>query len=305
MNLVRYKFLYLATGVIAISAISQTATAQTYPVRPLTLVVPFAAGGPTDVVARILAGRMSERLGQQVVIENVGGAGGMTGVARIAKASPDGYQFVIGHSGTHAYNQTLFKKPPYNAATDFAPVGLTNTAQKVLVTRNDLPVNTLREFEAYVKNHQDKMLYGSAGAGSSSHISCLLLNSVLGLSVTHVPYRGAGPAMQDLVGGRFDFMCDSVSTVLPQIQGKAIKAIAVLSPNRSSAVPDLKTADEQGATGFDVDLWQGFFLPKGSSEAIIRRLNIALNDALDTPSVHERFESLGIGVPPPEHRSPE
>jgi len=305
MTPVRRNILHFVTGAFVMSAISPTALAQTYPTRPITLIVPFAAGGPTDVTARILANRMTELLGQQMVVENIGGAGGMAGVARIAKAPPNGYQLVIGNSGTHAYNQTLYKRPLYNAATDFAPVGLTNMAQKVLITRSGLPVNTLREFGTFAKSHQGEMQYGSGGAGSTSHISCLLLNSVLGVRITHIPYRGAGPALQDLLGGRFDFMCESVSTALPQIQQKTIKAIAVLSPKRSSVIPNLQTADEQGLPGFDVDTWQGLFLPKGVPEAIVRRLNRALNDAIDTPSVRERFESLGTGLPPPEHRSPE
>jgi tripartite-type tricarboxylate transporter receptor subunit TctC len=247
---------------------------------------------------------MAELLGQQVVVENVGGAGGMTGTARVAKAPPDGYLFSIGHAGTHAYNQTLYKRPFYNAATDFAPIGLTNTGQKVLVTRKDLPANTLREFGNYARSNQP-LLYASGGAGSTSHISCLLLNSVLDVHATHVPYRGTGPAMQDLLGGRFDFMCEAVPAVLPQIQDGTIKAIAVLSPNRSSVIPDLPTAAEQGLSGADADVWQGFFLPKGTPEAVVRKLNKALSDALDTPSVRERFERMGIGLPPPEHRSPE
>jgi len=267
------------------------------------MVVPFAAGGPSDVASRILAQYLSESLRQQVIVENVGGAGGVTGSARVAKAAPDGYQLVMGNSGTHAYNQALYKKPSYNAATDFAPVGLAYLSSKVLVVRKDLPVNTLQEFIDYTKQNQRKMQFGSAGSGSTSHISCLLLNAALGVDVVHVPYRGAAPVMQDLIGGRLDYMCDSTSTVLPQVQDKTIKALAVLAPKRTSALPDLATADEQGLTGFDVDLWSGLFFPKGTPETIVRRLNQALNKALDSPVLQKRFEALGLVVPAPEKRS--
>ncbi len=269
------------------------------------MVVPFAAGGPSDVAARILVQGLTETLGQQVIVENVGGGGGVNGSARVAKAEPDGYQFVFGNSGTHAYNQALYKKPRYDATRDFVPVGLAYTSSKLLVTRKDLPVNGLQEFIAYTRKHQGAMQFGSAGAGSTGHISCVLLNSALGVTVVHVPYRGAGPAMQDLVAGRLDYICDSTSTVLPQVAEKTIKPIAVLSLHRVPTIPDVATADEQGLPGFDVDFWSAVFLPKGTPEIIVRRLNQAMNAALDTPLVQERFEALGLRAPSPDQRSPE
>ena len=281
------------------------ATAQDYPLRPVTMVVPFAAGGPSDVVGRVIARRMSELLGQQVIVENVGGAGGTLGSNRVAKAAPDGYQFVLGNAGTHAWSQSLYKRPPYNTVTDFAPVALVTAGIRVLIARRDFPANSVPEFVVQVKANQAKMQYGSAGAGSTSHVGCVLLNSVLGIDVAHVPYRGAGPAMQDLIAGRIDYMCDSLSTALPQIQGNSIKAIANLSGSRASVLPTLATAQEQGLADFDLSGWQALFSPRGTPEAIIRRLNKAASDALDTGAVRERLDGLGEAIMTPERRSPE
>jgi tripartite-type tricarboxylate transporter receptor subunit TctC len=280
------------------------AAAQEWPTRPVTMVVTFAAGGPNDTVARILAPRMSEVLGQQVIIENVGGAGGMVGSYRVAKAPPDGYQFVYGNVGTHAQNQSLYKKPLYNAATDFTPVGLFITSTKPLIVRNDLPVRTLPEFVAYARANQGKMQFGSAGAGSATHVACVLLNSAIDVSVTHVPYRGSVLAMQDLVAGRIDYMCDAIQTALPQILAHTVKAIALLSPSRTSLLPNLPTASEQGID-IDCDSWAAFFLPKGTPEPIIHRLNEAMSRALDTPAVRDRLEAIGVTPVPPERRTPE
>jgi tripartite-type tricarboxylate transporter receptor subunit TctC len=279
--------------------------AQDWPARPVTMVVPFPAGGPIDVVARILAPPMSERIGQQIIIENIGGAGGSTGSLRVAKSSPDGYQFLLGNSGTHTYSQLLTKKPPYDAAADFAPVVVFVENSKVLTTRKDFPADTLPEFIAYAKANQAKMQFGSAGGGSATHITCVLLNVAIGIDVTHVPYRGTGPAMQDMMGGRIDYICDVISTALPLIRSNSIKAIALLSPARNRVLPDLPTAQEQGLAGFDADAWNAFFLPRGTPEPIIRRLAKATSDALDLPWVRERLEDLGLNVPAPERRTPE
>jgi tripartite-type tricarboxylate transporter receptor subunit TctC len=288
-----------------VSALVAPASAQDWPTRPVTLVVTFAAGGPNDVVARILALRMSEILGQQVIVENVVGAGGMTGTSRVARATPDGYQFVTGGPGPFAQNQSLYKKPLYDAATDFAPVGLAVEGPNVLITRRDLPVNNFKEFMDYAKENQGKMQFGSGGAGSGGHITCVLLNSAIGVNVTHVPYRGLAPAMQDMQGGRIDYMCDVIATALPQIEGKTVKAIAMLTRQRASVLPDVPTAHEQGLIDFDVSGWSAFLLPKGTPEAIIRRLNKAISETLDTPAVRERLRGLGMSAVPPERRTPE
>src|SRR6201997_4392309 len=230
----------VACGVLL--AVTGTAPAQTSPARPMTMVVPFAVGGPTDVVGRVMAPRMGEILGQQVVVENVGGAGGMTGSKRVADAAPDGYTMVLGTVGTHAQGQTLYKKPLYNAATDFTPVALIAEVPIVLIARKDLAVNDLKEFVDYAKKNQDKMQFGSAGAGSATHLGCVVLNSAMGVNITHVPYRGTGPAMQDLQGGRIDYLCDIIATAKPQIDGGAVKGIAIMTKERAAVLPNLPTA---------------------------------------------------------------
>jgi tripartite-type tricarboxylate transporter receptor subunit TctC len=281
------------------------ARAQDWPARPVTMVLPFAPGGPLDVVGRLVAARLSQILDQQVVVENVTGAGGTIGCSHVAKAAPDGYQFVFGHIGTHAFSQTLYANPPYDAVADFAPVIVVNHGIFLLLVRKDLPVSTLAEFIAYAKANQGRMQFGSAGAGSINDMACVLLNHVMGTSITRVPYRGTAPAMQDLIGGRIDFMCDSLVTALPQIQRNAVKAIANLTPSRASRLPDLATTREQGLPEVAIDGWNAFFFPRGTPEAIVRRLNQATSEALDTPSVRERMQDLGTRPSAPEHRSSE
>jgi tripartite-type tricarboxylate transporter receptor subunit TctC len=292
----------LLAGLLAFPA---GARAQDWPARPVTVVVPFAAGGPIDVVARILSPRLSELLGQQVVVDNVPGAGGMVGASRVGKSTPDGYTVLLGNQGTHTFSQFLYKKPLYNAAAEFAAGGLLVSNTKVLVVRKDLPVTSLREFAAYATANQAKMQYGSAGGGSATHIACVLLNAKIGTNITHVPYRGTGPAMQDLVAGRIDFMCDVVSTALAQIRAETVRAIATMSNARASVLPDLPTTREQGLADVDADGWNGFFFPKDTPAAVIRRLNAATVETLDTPAIRKRIEDLGLFVPPPAERSPE
>jgi tripartite-type tricarboxylate transporter receptor subunit TctC len=294
-----------ATLAASATLITIPAGAQEWPTRPVTLVVPFAAGGPADVLGRILDPRLSELLGRQVIIENTGGAGGITGSIHVARAAPDGYQLVMGTQGTHAQNQVLYKSPPYHPIADFAPVGLIVVTPLVLIARRDLPARDFKEFVGYFKENHSKMQFGSAGAGSGTHLGCVLLNAALGANVTHVPYRGSAPAMQDLQAGRIDYMCDVISTALPQINGQTVKAMAVLNRDRAPVLRDLPTAQEQGLTNFEAPGWFALFLPKGTPTAIVRRLNKALSDTLDTPTVRERLEGLGMGIPPPEHRSPE
>ena len=285
--------------------IAHPAHAQDWPNRPVTMVAPFAAGGSTDVIARIVADGLSIQLHQSVVVENVGGAGGMTGANRVAKAAPDGYQFVLGNVGTHAQNQTLYKAPLYNAATDFAPVVLMMDQSLVLVARNDFPAGNLQEFIAYTKANQSKMQYSSSGAGGSNHLACVLLNAAIGINVTHIPYRGAGQAMQDLLAGRVDYQCPSAPTAMPQITGKTVKAIAILSKNRSPSLPDLPSAHEQGLTGFDIPSWYALFLPKDTPDAIVRKLNAAAIAAMNTQAMQDRLKAIGSDLVGPERRSPE
>jgi tripartite-type tricarboxylate transporter receptor subunit TctC len=294
-----------AATVSAMLAFTGVALSQTYPAKPITMIIPFAAGGPTDVLGRVMAQRMSEILGQQVIVENVGGAGGMTGSKRVADAAPDGYTIVLGTVGTHAQSQTMYKKPLYQAATDFTPVALIAEVPIALITRKDLPVNDLKEFIAYAKANQAKMQYGSAGAGSATHLGCVLLNYLIGVDITHVPYRGTGPAMQDLQGGRIDYLCEIVSTAKPQIDGGTVKAIAIMTKDRSKALPNLPTGLEQGTPNLEAYTWNAIFLPKGTPADIVKKLNDAAVQAMKTPAVRERLEALGAVIVSEDRTSPE
>ena len=294
----------IAASLISL-ATAGSAFAQSYPVRPITMVIPFAAGGPTDVLGRVMAERMSQTMGQQVIVENVGGAGGMTGSQRVAKAQPDGYTFLLGTVGTHAQNQTLYKRPLYDAQKDFQPVALIAEVPLILVTRKDFPAKTLPEFIAYVKENQAKMNFASAGNGSAVHLGCLLLNAAMGTKVQHVPYRGSAPAMTDLQGGRADFMCEIVSTALPQIEGGTIKAIATLTKTRSPVLKDLPTADEAGLKGFEAYTWNAFFLPPNTPAPIAKRLHEATVEAMGNEAVKKRLEGLGAMIVSPDRTSPE
>jgi tripartite-type tricarboxylate transporter receptor subunit TctC len=293
-----------ALAVVASLASAQSAKAEEWPTRPLTMINPFAPGGPNDVLARLFAQRMGEILGQPIVIENVGGAGGMNGADRVAKAAPDGYTFLQGTVGTQAQNQTLFKKPAYNSTTDFAPVALMIEAPLVLVVRKDLPAANMKEFVAYAKTNKDKMQYASAGTGSAIHLGCALMNMVTGLDVVHIPYRGANPAMQDLMSGRVDYLCDIISTAKPQIDGGTVKPIAILTRERSPVLPNVPTAIEQG---FEVEAytWNAFFLPKGTPAAIVAKLNHATVEAMKTPAVREKLESAGLRFVSDDRTTPE
>jgi len=286
---------------LAVLAATLPATAQNWPTRQVTMVLPFAAGGAGDILGRIFASRLSELLGQPVIFENVGGAGGMTGASRVAKAAPDGYQFLLG--GT--VNQTFYLNPLYNAATDFTPVALIAETPIILVARKDLPANNLQEFIAFAKANQGKMQYGSGGTGSSVHVACALLNTTIGVNITHIPYRGGSPAMQDLIAGRIDYQCAGTELVVPQIRGNLVKAIATLTKNRSSLLPNLASAHEQGLADFEALGWYAFALPKGTPAAIVQKLHDATVATMDSPGVRERLSESGNELVAPERRSPE
>ena len=288
----------------ALLAATLQASAQNFPSRPLTMIIPFAAGGPTDVLGRVVAQRMSELLGQQVVVENVGGAGGMTGSKRVADAAADGYTFVVGTVGTHAQSQTMYKRPLYNAASDFTPVALMAQVPIILIVRKDLPVSNFREFVAYAKANQAKMQYGSAGAGSATHLGCVLMNYLIGTDITHVPYRGTGPAMQDLQGGRIDFLCEVITTAKPQVDGGTVKALAIFQKERSPALPNLPTALEQGTQNLDAYTWNAVFAPKNTPADVVKKLNDAIVQAIKTPSVRERLITLGADVVSEDRATP-
>jgi len=286
-------------------ALTGVAVAQSWPTRPITLVIPFAPGGGIDASARIQAQALGDLLGQRIVSENVGAAAGMVGSARVAKGEPDGSIFLIGNSGTHAYNQSLYKKPLYNAATDFAPVGLVSESPRILVARKDLPVANLQEFVAYARANHAKMQFGSAGVGSGTHLPCVLLNNAMGVEITHIPNRGAGPAMQDLLAGRIDYMCDTIQTGAAQAKARNVKGIAVMAPKRVAIIPGLATSGEQGLPGVEASVWNAFFFPKGTPDAIVRKMAKAVNDMLDNPDLRKRLEALGLEIVPPERRGPE
>ena len=295
-----FAFLVLAVGCgIAPSA------AQDWPTKPMTMVVPFAPAGGTDLLARVVARRLSEVLGQQIVVENVAGAGGMLGSSKVVKAPPDGYQFVVGTTAD-AINQSLYKNPLYNFAADLVPSGLMAAQPTVLLTRKDFPADNLKDFTAYVKANKDNIKVGSAGVGSTGHLFCELLHSELGISgVTHLPYRGGGPAMQDLIAGRYDYICTLGPSGRPLIESNTVKAMAILQRKRSPELPNVATTAEQGLPNFEVTTWFGLFFPKGTPDPIVRKLNAAIGATLDTPSVQERFKDIVTVAATPDQRSPE
>ena len=284
-------------------ALVTPAQAEDFPARPITMIIPFAAGGPTDLLGRLIAQRMGEVLGQTVVVENVGGAGGMTGAKRAADARPDGYTVLIGTVGTHAQNQWLYARPAYNAATDFTPVALIAEVPIVLIARKDIPAKDLKEFIAYAKANEAKMQFGSGGAGSASHLGCVVLNTAMGTNITHVPYKGGGLAMQDVMAGRLDFECEIMSTVKSHIDAGQVKGLAILSKTRSQAEPDLPTALEQGLDA-QAYTWNALFLPKGAPEAVVKKLNAAVVQAMHTPMVRDRLGSLGAQIVADDRATP-
>ena len=286
---------YFVSGLIGLAlaaAPSAAAFADNYPNRPVIIVVPFAAGGAFDVLARVLAPRMGEALGQQVVVENVSGASGIVGSSRAAHAAPDGYTVLLASIGTHGYNPSIYKKLAYDPVGDFTPVGLVAEQPMVLVARKDLPVTNLKEFIAYVKANHDKMQFGSAGIGSTTHLSCALVNAAIGEQPVHVPYRGGGPAMAEIVAGRIDYGCFNIGGVAAQIKTGNLKAIATLSRERAVILPDLASAHEQGLTDFNVTTWNAFLLPKGTPPEIVVKLNEAMSKTLDTPAVQADVDQV-------------
>jgi len=279
------------------------AWAQQYPTRAITVVVPFAAGGPTDTVARLVAQSMSQTLGQQVIIENVGGAGGTLGAARVAQASPDGYTLLLHHIG-QATSATLYRKLPYNVLTDFAPVGLITDVPMTIVAKKDFPANSLPELIAYVKANKDKVTMANAGVGAASHLCGMLFQSAIETPLNTVPYRGTGPAMNDLAAGHVDLMCDQTTNTTGQIQSGAIKAYAVTTPTRVPSLPNLPTTKEAGLPAVEVAVWHGLYAPKGTPQAMVDKLAGALQTALKDPTVKQRFNELGTEPVAQERATP-
>lgn len=277
---------------------------QNYPQRPVTMIVPFAAGGPTDVIARIVSDHMSRTLGQQIVVENVVGAGGTTGILRGAQSAPDGYTLMMGHMGTHGAAPALYPNLKYDPAKDFAPIGLAAGTPILIVARKDFPADDLKSFIAYMKANSDKINMAYAGVGSVSHSTGVLFNSVIGVNPTMVAYSGTGPALNDLMAKSVDYMTDQIVNVAPQIQGGNIKAYAIATPERSPALPDVPTTREAGLPEYQVSAWNAVFAPKGTPQAIVDKLDSALKQALDDPDTRKRLLDLGGVVPSADERGP-
>ena len=268
------------------------ASAQDYPTKVITLIVPFTAGGPTDTVARLIAVPMTKTLTQQVIVENVGGAGGTIAANRVAKAAPDGYTILIHHIGMSTA-PALYRKLPYNPMTDFEPIGLINEVPMTLVAKKDFPAKDLKELIAYVKANKDKVNYANAGLGAASHLCGMLFMSAIQTDVTTVPYSGTAPAMNDLLGGQVDFMCDQTTNTTSQIKAEKIKVYGVTTKKRVASLPNVPTMDEAGLKGFEVSVWHGLYAPKGTSKAVVDKLVQALQVALKDENVKQRFAELG------------
>jgi tripartite-type tricarboxylate transporter receptor subunit TctC len=289
----------------SLGAVVAPAQAQNYPTRSITMIVPFAAGGPTDVIARIVTAHMAQTLDQSIIIENVVGAGGTTATTRAARAANDGYTLITGHMGTHAASVPLYPNLAYHPQKDFEPVVLLAGTPILILARKDFPPKDLKEFVAYVKSNADKVNAAHAGVGSVSHVSCQLLNSLLDIKPVGVPFNGTGPAMNALVGGQVDYMCDQIVNAVPQINAGTIKAYAVATPERSPSLPNVPTTAEAGLPAFQAQAWNAIFAPKGTPAPILARLNAAAAKALDDEGVRKRLLELGSVIPGPADRTPE
>jgi tripartite-type tricarboxylate transporter receptor subunit TctC len=278
--------------------------AQTFPVRPISLIVPFPAGGPSDALARAVAQQMGKDLGQSVVIENVGGASGTIGLLKMVRSAPDGYTLGFGTIGTHVANVASFKKLPYDPLADFEPIGMVGSAPLILVAKTALPVNSLKEFLAYAQTNKSRMAYGSAGVGSISHFGCVMMLSAIKQDITHVPYRGVAPAMNDLMGGQIDFMCDQTTTALAQVAGGKIKVLGVLSRQPLKQLPGTATLASLGYNDVDVYSWNAIFAPKGTPKEVVARLNKALVAAVGEAELQKQMAAVGVDLPTAENLTP-
>ena len=292
--------LLLAASLVA----AGSAGAQTFPSKQITLVVPFTAGGPTDTLARILTERMSRTLGQTVIVENTTGAAGTIGVARVARAAPDGYTIGIGHWSTHVVNPAIYPLT-FDILNDFEPLAMIATNPQLLVSRKDFPANDLAGLIAQVKANGDKTTAGTAGVGAASHIGGLYFEQKTGAKLRFIPYRGGGPALQDLVAGQIDIMFDQAANSIPQIQAGKIKVFAVTAKQRMKAMPDIPTVDEAGLPGLYIAVWHGIWAPKGTPKDVMAKLTAAIQEALADPQVRARFEALGQEIPEPAQQTPQ
>lgn len=294
-----------AAALASLCAFVAPSAAQTYPTRSITMIVPFAAGGPTDVISRIVTAHMAQTLGQSIIIENMVGAGGTTATTRAARAANDGYMLITGHMGTHAASVPLYPKLAYHPEKDFEPVALLAGTPILILARKDFPPKDLKEFMTYVKANAEKVNAAHAGVGSVSHVSCELLHSILDIKPVGVPFNGTGPAMNALVAGQVDYMCDQIVNAVPQINAGTIKAYAIATPERNPSLPNVPTTVEAGLPAFQAQAWNAMFAPKGTSPAIIASLNGAAIRALDDETVKKRLVELGSVIPAPADRTPE
>jgi tripartite-type tricarboxylate transporter receptor subunit TctC len=294
----------LLAGAAMLAGSAGLALAQDYPARPITLIVPFAAGGPTDVIARIVGDHMSKTLGQQLVVENVVGAGGTTASTRAMRATNDGYTIIMGHMGTHAASVALYPNLAYHPAKDFEPIGMAAGTPVLILAKKDFPAKDLNEFVTYVKGNVDKLNMAHAGVGSVSFTTCLLLNSIMGVKPVSVPFQGTGPAMNALVGGQVDYMCDQIVNAVPQIKGGTIKSYGIGTAERNPALPDLPTTKEAGLPEFQASAWNALFAPKGTPKPVLDKLSAALDKALDDEATRKRLLDLGSDIPGKDRRGP-
>jgi tripartite-type tricarboxylate transporter receptor subunit TctC len=297
-------FRRIAAGWLSIGLVAATAHAQDFPTRTLTMIVPFAAGGAADVTGRILAEGIGRQLGQNVIVENVSGAGGTIGATRGKNAPADGYTISLGHMGTHAAAPALYPRLGYDPRKDFEYLGLIAKSPIILFARKTLPAKTLTDFIAYAKKEGPKLKNGHSGVGSISHITCALFDQLVDIKPTSVPYRGVGPMMNDMLGDNVDYGCDLVAALSPQVKSGNIMGLAVAAPQRAAAVPDVPTTVEAGLPDFQADAWTALFVPKGTPEPALAKLRAATEKALDDPAVRDRLTSLGASIPVPEERGP-
>jgi tripartite-type tricarboxylate transporter receptor subunit TctC len=300
----RRQFLHLAASAAALPVVSQIATAQTYPSRPITMIVPYPAGGPTDTIARLLGDRMRASLGQPVVIENVAGAGGTIGVGRVARAAGDGYTLGIGHWGSHVVNGAIYTLP-YDLLTDLEPVALVSDGPQLIVAAKSVPAKNMQELIAWLKANPGKAMLGTTGVGGASHLAGILFQNTTGTNIQIVPYRGAAPRMQDMLSGQIHLAFDQAASSLPQVQGGNLQAYAVTSKTRLAVAPDIPTVDEAGLPEFYISVWHGLWSSKGTPKDAVRRLNAAAVDALADPTVRQRLTELGQELPARGQQTPE
>jgi tripartite-type tricarboxylate transporter receptor subunit TctC len=304
MKLPRRRFLHLAAGAAAYPTVSRLAWAQAYPSRPITMIVPAAAGGPTDTIGRILAQRMQVTLGQNVIIENVGGASGTLGTGRVVRAAPDGYTIGLGGWNHYVVNGAVYPLQ-YDLLNDFAPVSLIAAGPQLILSKKDIPANSLQELIAWLKTRPDDVTFATGGVAAPGHISGLAFQGITGTRFVFVPHRGAAPAMQNLVAGQLDITFDQIPGALPQVRAGAIKAYAVTAKTRLASAPDIPTVDEAGLPGFYVSIWHGLWVPKATSKDVVVKLNGAIIEALADGTVRGRLADLGQDIPPRDQQTPE